>query len=237
MFAQFAKYHVLPLDAAAATRMVLPRPSLVAGRKVFTYSGVPITGIPDGTAPSVLNTSYTITAEIEVPQGGADGMIVTEGGRFGGYGMYLLKGKAVFTWNLLDLKRVKWETDLPLAPGKHTIEYDFKYDGLGFATLAFNNITGIGRSGTGTLKVDGKVVATQKMERTVPLVLPWDETFDIGSDTGTPVDDKDYQVPFKFNGKIDKLTISVAPPKLTPADIMRLRQKRTTPNSNRRKST
>jgi len=223
MFAEFAKYQVLPLDASVATRMVTPRPSMSAGRKVFTYSGEPITGIPRGTAPSVLNTSYTIAADIEVPQGGGDGMIVTDGGRFGGYGMYLLKGKPVFTWNLLDLKRVKWEGDSALSPGKHAIEYDFKYDGLGFATLAFNNISGLGRPGTGTLKVDGKPVSTQKLEHTVPLTLPWDETFDIGSDTGTPVDDQDYQVPFKFNGKIDKLVITIEPPTLTPADIMRLK--------------
>ena len=79
------------------------------GRKVFTYSGEPVTGMPRGTAPNLLNTSYTITADIDVPQGGGEGMIVTDGGRFGGYGLYLLKGKPVFTWNLLDLKRVRWE--------------------------------------------------------------------------------------------------------------------------------
>ncbi len=224
MFGEFAKYQVLPLDASAATRLVVPRPSLIAGRKVFTYSGEPITGIPAGTAPNVLNTSYTIAADIDVPQGGAEGVIVTEGGRFGGYGMYLLKGKPVFLWNLLDLKRVRWEGTETLAAGKHTIEYDFKYDGLGFATLAFNNLSDIGRPGAGTLKVDGKVVSTQTMQRTVPLVLPWDETFDIGSDTGTPVDDQDYQVPFKFTGRVDKLTISVEPPVLTPADVKKLQE-------------
>jgi len=223
MFAEFARYQVLPLDASVATRMVAPRPSMSAGRKVFTYSGKPITGIPRGTAPSVLNTSYTITADIEVPQGGADGMIVTDGGRFGGYGMYLLKGKPVFLWNLLDLKRVRWESADTLSPGKHTIEYDFKYDGLGFATLAFNSISGLGRGGTGTLKVDGKVVSTQTLEHTVPLTLPWDETFDIGADTGTPVNDQDYQVPFRFTGTINKLTISIEPPKLTPADVAALK--------------
>jgi arylsulfatase len=223
MFAEFAKYQVLPLDASVATRMVTPRPSMSGGRKVFTYSGMPITGQPRGTGPSVLNTSYTITAEIDVPQAGAEGMIVTDGGRFGGYGMYLLKGKPVFLWNLLDLKRVRWESADALAPGKHTVEYDFKYDGLGFATLAFNNISALGRGGTGTLKVDGKVVSTQALEHTVPLTLPWDETFDIGADTGTPVDDKDYQVPFKFTGKIDKLTVSVEPPKLTAEDMEKLR--------------
>jgi hypothetical protein len=73
--------------------------------------------------------------------------------------------------------------------------FDFKYDGLGFATLAFNNVSGLGQGGTGTLSVDGKVVATQTMERTIPLVLPWDETFDIGSDTGTPIDDRDSPLP------------------------------------------
>jgi len=223
MFAEFAKYQVLPLDASVATRMVTPRPSMSAGRKVFTYSGEPISGIPRGTAPGVLNTSYTIAADIEVPQGGADGMIVTDGGRFGGYGMYLLKGKPVFLWNLLDLKRIRWEGAEALAPGKHTVEYDFKDDGLGFATLAFNNISGLGRGGTGTLKVDGKVVSTQTLEHTVPLTLPWDETFDIGSDTGTPVDDQDYRVPFNFAGKIDKLTVSIEPPRLTPADVASLK--------------
>ncbi len=224
MFAEFKKYQVFPLDAAAATRLVSPRPNLSAGRTVFTYSGEPITGIPGGAAPNLLNTSYTIAADIEVPAGGASGMVVTEGGRFGGYGLYILNGKPVFTWNLLDLKRVRWEGNTPLTPGKHTIEYDFKYDGLGFATLAFNNVSGLGRPGTGTLKVDGQVVSTQTMERTIPLVIAWDESFDIGSDTGTPVDDQDYQVPFQFTGKINKLTISVAPPKLTPADIEQLKQ-------------
>ena len=224
MWAEFAKYQVLPLDASAATRFVAPRPSATADRKVFTYSGERVTGIPQGAAPRLLNTSYTIMAEITVPQGGAEGVIHTNGGRFGGYGMYLLKGKPVFLWNLLDLRRVRWEGPGALSPGKHRIEFDFKYDGLGFATLAFNNISGIGRGGTGVLKVDGNVVATQTMERTVPLLLPWDETFDIGADTGTPVDDRDYQVPFRFTGKIDKLTISVEPPKLTPEDEKRLRE-------------
>ena len=222
MFAEFAKYQVLPLDASVATRMVTPRPDMAGGRKVFTFSGEPVAGIPRGTAPSVLNTSYTITAEIDVPEGGAEGMIVTDGGRFGGYGMYLLKGKPVFLWNLLDLKRVRWEGAEALSPGRHKLEYDFKYDGLGFATLAFNNITGIGRPGMGTFKVDGKIVATQRLDRTVPLTMPWDETFDIGMDTGTPVEDRDYQVPFRFTGRIAGLTVSVEPPRLTPEDEKKL---------------
>ena len=124
-----------------------------------------MTGLPQGDSPFLLNSSYTITADIEVPEGGAEGMILTSGGRFAGYGFYLLKGKPVFLWNLIDMKRIKWEGPEALAPGKHTVEFDFKYDGLGVGTLAFNNMSGLGRGGTGTLKVDGKEVATQKMEQ------------------------------------------------------------------------
>ena len=80
-----------------------------------------------------------------MPQGGAEGMILTSGGRFAGYGFYLLKGKPVFLWNLVDLKRIKWEGPEALTPGQHTLEFDFKYDGLGVGTLAFNNMSGLGR--------------------------------------------------------------------------------------------
>src|SRR5262250_1577393 len=202
-------------------RLVEPRPNLTAGRTQFTWSGK-MTGTPNGDAPFILDSSYTFTAEVEIPEGGAEGMIVTQGGRFGGYGFYLLKGKPVFLWNLVDLKRIRWEGTEALSPGKHTLEFDFKYDGLGIGTLAFNNMSGIGQPGTGQLKVDGKVVSTQKMDHVIPLILQWDETFDVGADTGTPVDDKDYQVPFEFTGKLDKLTLSIDRPKLSPADEKRL---------------
>jgi hypothetical protein len=131
----------------------------------------------------------------------------------------LVKGKPVFTWNLLGLKRVRWEGPEALAPGKHTLVFDFRYDGLGEGTIEFNNLSGIARGGTGVLKVDGKEVGSQKLERTIPFLLPWDETFDIGSDTGTGVDDQDYQVPFAFTGKIVKLNIKLDRPKLSAADI------------------
>jgi len=159
---------------------------------------------------------------VQIPEGGAEGMIHTNGGRFGGYGFYLLKGRPVFLWNLLDIERPRWEAPEALTPGKHTITFDFKYDGLGLGTLAFDDMSGIGKGGMGTLKVDGKVVAEHRMERSVPLILQWDETFDIGADTGTPVDDADYHVPFKFTGKLDKLTIAIDRPQLTPEDIKKL---------------
>ncbi len=217
------KYNVLPLDATVATRLITPRPSITAGRSEFTWTA-PLTGTPNGDAPSILNASYNFKAEVEVPKSGAEGVIITQGGRFGGYGFYVLKSRPIFTWNLVGLKRIKWESTAELLPGKHVLEFDFKYDGLGMETLAFNNMSGIGRSGTGELKVDGKSVAVQKMERTIPLILQWDENLDVGSDTGTPVDDQDYQVPFAFTGKLNKVTLKVARPKLTPGDIKALQE-------------
>ena len=139
-----------------------------------------------------------------------------------GYGLYLLKSKPVFTYNLMDRSRTRWEDADALSPGKHRIEFDFKYDGLGAATLAYNNLSGVGRGGTGTLKVDGKVVSTEKLERSVPLSLLLDQRFFIGVGGPTPVDDHDYSGPFKFTGKIDNLTIALDPPKLTPDDIKNL---------------
>jgi arylsulfatase A-like enzyme len=216
------KYQVLPLDNSFVARAITPRPSITAGRNVFTWTR-PITGIPNGDAPSVLNASYNFKAEVEIPEGGAEGMLITQGGRFGGYGFYLLKNKPVFLWNLVDLKRIRWEGP-ELTPGKHVLEFDFKYAGLGAGTMAFNNYSGIGRGGTGVLKVDGKDVATQTMEHSIPFILQFDESLDIGSDTLTGVNDEDYQPPFKFTGKLIKVTLMIDRPKLTPEDIKKLEQ-------------
>jgi arylsulfatase A-like enzyme len=215
------KYQVKPLDASLVTRIIAPRPSLSAGRNEFVWTR-PITGTPNGDAPSLLNASYAFKAEIEVPQAGAEGMLITQGGRFGGYGFYILKNKPVFLWNLVDLKRVRWEGP-ELTPGPHVLEFDFKYDGLGPATMAFGNYSGVGQGGTGVLKVDGKAVATEKMPHTVPFILQWDESLDIGSDTGSPVDDDDYQTPFTFSGTLKKITLSIDRPKLGPEDIQKLK--------------
>jgi arylsulfatase len=200
------KFNVFPLENSIIRRVFTPRPSATAGRKVFNYSGE-VSGIPASYAPSIVNRSYTITAEVDIPEDGGEGMIVTEGGRFGGYGLYLLKGKPVFLYNLLDLERFRWIGQEALAPGKHTIVFDFTCDGLGF-----------GRGGTGVLKVDDKEVANHKIPRTIPFLLTLDETFDIGMDTRTPVDDNDYQVPFHFTGKIAKLTFNLKPEQLSEDD-------------------
>jgi len=208
-----AKYQVLPLDNSVLPRIITPRPSGTAGRSVFTYQGENV-GIPVGNAPSILNRDYTITAEITVPKAGTEGMIVTMGGRFGGYGLYLQKGKPVFVYNLLNLKRYRFEGGVgaddwlgrSLKPGKHTIVFDFKYDG-----------PGLGKGGTGVLTVDGKVLARQKMDHSIPFLMSLDESFDIGIDTRTPVDDS-YKLPFKFAGTIHKVTYNIKPEQLTAAD-------------------
>ena len=219
--AEARKHQVFPMDASVGARIVAPRPNITAGRTEFAYTR-PMTGLPQGDSPNILNASYTFTADIDVPPGGAEGMIVTSGGRFAGYGFYLLKGKPVWLWNLVDLERLKWEGAEALPPGRHTVEFDFKYEGIGAGTLAFNDFSGLGRAGTGTLKVDGKEVATKRMERTLPMILQWDEAFDVGSDTLTGVNDADYRPPFPLTAKLNKLTIKVDRPQLSPADIKRL---------------
>lgn len=110
-----AKYNVFPLDNSILERLITPRPSATAGRKLFTYSGV-VSGVPGGNAPNILNKSYTITAEIEIPANGADGMLATTGGRFGGFGLYILKQKPVFLYNFVDIERFRWEGPDTLPP-------------------------------------------------------------------------------------------------------------------------
>ncbi|MCI0366128.1 MAG: arylsulfatase [Phycisphaerales bacterium] len=197
-----SKYNVFPLDNDFLERVLAPKPSYTAGRTEFTYSGE-MPGLPNGDAPNILAKSYTITAEVDVPDGG-NGMIVTDGGRFSGYGLYLLDGKPVFTYNFFDLERFRWESQDALTSGKHTIVFDFKYDGPGF-----------GKGGTGVLSVDGKEIASKKVPRTIPFLVTIDETFDVGVDTRTPVDDKDYKLPFRFTGTINKVTIKLGKEQMT----------------------
>jgi arylsulfatase len=200
-----AKFQVFPIDNTIMQRMFDPKPSATAGRDVFTFHGE-VVGLPTSGSPNILNRShYSITADVDIPAGGAEGMIVTEGGRFGGYGLYLLKGKPVFVYNFLFAERFRWEGPESLAPGKHTIVFNFKSDG-----------PGLGKGGTGTLSVDGKEVATHAIPHTAPFLFPWDETFDVGVDTRTPVDDRDYQVPFRFTGKLSNVTIKLGPVLLPP---------------------
>ena len=205
------KYNVFPLDNSFTARAATPRPSSTAGRTVFTYSGES-SGLPYSDAPDITGKSYSITAEVEIPQGGAEGMINTLGGRAGGHGLYLLKGKPVFVYNFFDLERFRWEGPAAVTPGKHTVMFDFKYDGPGF-----------GKGGTGVLSVDGEEVASKTIPHTIPFVETIDETFDVGVDTRTGVEDNDYQPPYRFTGTIDKLTVKLVP--LNAAEEKLLQQK------------
>jgi hypothetical protein len=121
-------------------------------------------------------------------------------------------------------RATRWDGQETLSPGKHTVVFEFSYEGEGMASLP-SGIGGIGKGGTGVLKVDGKEVASKKMARTIPFILQWDETFDVGAHTGTPVDDKDYQVPFRFTGVLNKLTLQLKPVALSAADRKMLQDK------------
>ncbi len=213
-YEQAKKYDVLPLDNSTLARFLTQRPSATAGRTTFTYSGE-LSGVPPSSAPNILDKDYTITANVDIPEGGAEGMIVTEGGRFGGYGLFLSKGelgvrhgKVVFLYNLLDLKRTIWEGP-ELNAGKHTIVFGFKLDE-----------PGLGKGGTGVLSVDGKEVDKKHMEHSTPIMFPEDEDFDVGMDTRTGVAlvEYRYDCPFKFTGKIDKLTFNLGPAQYTDQD-------------------
>jgi arylsulfatase len=201
------KYDVLPLDNSSLTRWNAPKPNLTGDRKVFTYTGT-LASLPNSGAPDIKNKSYTITADVMIPANGAQGMIVTDGGRFGGYGLFLSqgkggigRGKVVFLYNLLDLKRTIWEGP-SLAAGRHTIVFAFTSDG-----------PELGKGGTGVLSVDGREVDRKSMEHTTPITFPEDETFDVGLDTRTGVALLQYRYdsPFEFTGKISKVTINIAP--------------------------
>jgi hypothetical protein len=207
-----AKNNVLPLDNSKLERMnVDNRPSLTRGRALFTYYPG-MTRIPEGSAPSILNKSFKIGAEVTIPSAGAEGVLVTQGGRFNGWGLYLLAGKPLFHYNTVGVYRSTVAGPDRLSPGNHTVLIDFKYDG-----------GGLGKGGTATLMVDGQQVAQGKIERTIPFRISADETLDIGEDTGTPVSD-DYQVPFKFSGDLKKVAIQLTDAALSAEDEAEIRR-------------
>lgn len=198
-YGEARKYNALPIDSTKVPRLdVSLRPSLTVGRDTFTYYDN-MTRIPEGTAPDFKNKSHSITVDVEIGEGNNDGMLVTQGGRFGGWGLYVLGGKPQYVYNVCNLERYRVVSDQKLTPGKHTIRYEFKYDG-----------GGPGKGGTGTLFVDNKQVATRKIARTMGFRISLDETFDIGSDAGEPVSE-DYHVPFDFAGKLYKVVVKLKP--------------------------
>jgi arylsulfatase len=200
-----AKYNVIPIDNSRTERFdVANRPSLTRGRSVFTYFPGQVR-IPEGAAPDLKNKSFKIAADVVVPASGAEGIIATQGGRFNGWGLYLLQGKPVFHYNLAGVHRFTVAAKDKLTPGEHVIVADFKYDG------------GLGKGAMVTITANDKPVAQGRIERTTPFRMSIDETLDIGEDTGTPVSE-DYRVPFKFSGHLKRVLIGLTEHKLTPED-------------------
>ncbi len=193
------KYSVLPLDDRLQERFVaslVGRPDLMAGRTSLTvYPGM--TGMSENVFIDVKNKSHTITAEVEIPPRGPNGVLVAQGGRFGGWSLYVKDGKPTYTYNWLGLQRYTVAAKQPLPPGKAIIRFEFAYDG-----------GGLGKGGTGTLLANGKKVATGRIEKTQFAVFSVDDAADVGVDEGTPVSEA-YKVPFKFTGKIAKVTIEL----------------------------
>ena len=195
-YTEAARYNVLPIDNSRTARLdPAIRPSLTRGRKSFAFTEG-MTRIPEGAAPDIKNKSWSVTAEVEV-KADTTGMIITQGGLFGGWGLYLEKGKPVFHYNFVGVKSYEVAGKEALAPGKHVIKMNFTYDG-----------GGMGKGGTSTLSIDGKEVAKGRIEKTIPIRIALDETLDVGEDCGTPVN-LSYDVPFKFTGKIEKVTIEL----------------------------
>jgi arylsulfatase A-like enzyme len=202
------KYQVLPIDDRTVERFnaaMAGRPDLMAGRTSLTVHQGMI-GMSENVFINVKNRSHTITAEVEIAKGGANGVILAQAGRFGGWSLYLKDGKPTYTYNWLGLQRYTIAAKQALPAGKTTVRFEFAYDG-----------GGVGKGGAGTLLVNGRPVATGRIEHTQCCVFSADEGADVGADEGTPVTE-DYKVPFKFTGKIDKVTIELKETKKADRD-------------------
>jgi hypothetical protein len=172
--------------------------------------------IPEGSAPNFKNKSWAIAAEVTIPANGANGVLATIGGRFAGWALLLVDSKPQFDYALSNQPEHKFRvaSDQALSPGNHVVRFGFKYDG-----------GGLGKGATGTLFVDGKQVAQDRISRTIPIRFSLDETFDIGEDTGTPVvEDYADKMPFAFSGTLKKFVVVLEPQKLSPEERQRLQR-------------
>ena len=208
------KYNVYPLDSSFASRAdPAIRPSLTRGRTEFAYYQGMVR-IPEGSAPNFKNKSWAIAAEVTVPDNLANGVLATIGGRFGGWALLMEGGKPEFVYALSNQPEHKFwiASNQPIPAGNHVVRFEFKYDG-----------GGIGKGATGTLFVDGTAVAEGRIAQTVGVRFSLDETFDVGSDMGTPVVE-DYldKMPFAFTGTLKKFVVVLEPENLTPEERKRL---------------
>jgi len=208
------KYNVYPLDSSFAERAdPAIRPSLTRGRSEFVYYPGMIR-IPEGSSPDFKNKSWTIAAEVTIPDGGASGVLATIGGRYGGWALLMQDSKPLFAYAYSNQPEHKYRvgSDQPLAAGNHVIRLKFAYDG-----------GGIGKPATATLLVDEKQVAQGRIENTIPIRISLDETFDVGEDTGTPVlEEYESKMPFRFTGTLKKFAVVLEPQKLSAEEQRRL---------------
>ena len=200
------RYNVLPLDDRRVERF-LPelagRPTLVKGTSQRLFAGMG--RLPENTVLNIKNKSFAVTSRVEVPTDGGSGVIVAQGSSFGGWSVYFHQERFTFCYNLLGLQRVKFATATPVPAGEHELRVEFKYDG-----------GGLGKGGEVTLRVDGEVATSGRLDQTVPMVFSPDETFDIGEDLATPVSD-DYGPGHNgFNGTIDWVQVDLGEDALNP---------------------
>jgi arylsulfatase A-like enzyme len=194
--AEAEKYHVLPIDDRLLERTnaeLVGRPTVMEGRNSITY-GAGMEGMGVDIFIATPGKSYTMTADVEVGADG-NGVIVCQGGRFGGFSFFINKGRPTFAYNYLGLEKYTIASSQGLSPGKHTIIYDFKSDG------------GLGKGGLGTISIDGKKAGEGRIEKTQPGIFSVDDLADVGTDDGTPV--TDYGGSPKFKGTLNKVTIEV----------------------------
>ena len=199
--AEAVKYPVLPIDDRVFERMIpalVGRPDLMAGRTSLTvYEGM--AGMSENVFLNIKNLSHSVSAEVEVPKGGGNGVIIAQAGRFGGWSLYLKGGKPTYTYNFLGLQRFTIAASKPLPVGKSTLRYEFAYDG-----------GGMGKGGKGILFVNNQKVAEGRIERTQPFFFSADEGVDVGEDGETPVvENYGIPAPYKFTGKIGKVTVAL----------------------------
>jgi arylsulfatase len=201
------KYNVFPLNADKVAMALTQRPGLKGGQTRFTYNS-PIVNLPPALAPSLLNVSFTLSADVTLPAA-ANGIIVTQGGHFGGYAFGLKEGRPFFVYNTLAVETTEWAAAKALAAGNHKIVFAFKTAG------------GIGKGGTGTLFVDGSAVDKKSMTLSIPVAVPVDEGFSVLRSNLTPVS-HEYTTPFDFKGTLNSLVINRVPPNLTPDQRQKL---------------
>lgn len=196
-WSEAARNHALPIHDSSGDMVkgLGIRPNPAAGRTSYTfYPGM--IRIPDSVAPNIRNRSFAITADVDIPEVGAEGLLVSDGNRFGGYGLYVLEGRLVFCYNFADIKRFTVASPDALPAGKHALGLDFKSDG------------GFGKGGTATLLLDGKALAQGRIDQTIGNRYALDASFNVGEGTGTPVAE-DYAIPFKFTGTLNRLTMTL----------------------------